>query len=57
MTGIESYIATVDLIDEDNDKVYDLNMFVDLAAGNDVAGNYTVNITASYDGDPNAETV
>ena len=55
--GVEPYIAVVDLIDEDNDKVYDLNMFVDLAAGDDVAGNYTINITASYDGDPNAAIV
>ena len=57
MTGIESYIATIDLIDEDNDKVFDLNLFVDLAAGDDTAGNYTVNITASYDADPDASTV
>ena len=32
-------------------------MTVDLAAGNDSAGNYTVNLTASFDADPDASTV
>ena len=45
------------MIDEDNDKVYSLSMTVDLAAGSDSVGNYTVNLTASFDADPDASTV
>ena len=45
------------MIDEDNDKVYNLSMTVDLAVGNDLVGNYTVNLTASFDADPDASTV
>ena len=32
-------------------------MTVDLAAGNELEGNYTVNLTASFDADPDASTV
>ena len=46
------------MVDEDNDKVYSLSMTVDLAAaGNDSVGNYTVNLTASFDADPDESTV
>ena len=43
--------------DEDNDNMYSLSLIVDLAAGNDLAGNYTIDLSASYDADPDASTV
>ena len=45
------------MIDEDNDREYSLSMTVDLAAGNDSVGNYTVHLTASFDADLDASTV
>ena len=43
--------------DEDNDGVYSLSLTVDPAASNESVGNYTVDLAASFDADPDASTV
>ena len=37
--------------------MYSLSLTVDPAAGNDLVGNYTVDLAASFDADPDASTV
>ena len=56
MTGIVSNIAQIALSDEDNNNVYSLSLTVDISAGDDIAGNYTINLIASFDNDPDAST-
>ena len=57
MTGIDQNVAQIALSDEDNDGVYSLSLTVDPAVGNDLVGNYTVDLAASFDSDPDASTV
>ena len=57
MTGINHNLAQIAMSDEDKDRVYDLSLNVNLAVGNDSVGNYTVNLIASFDADPDASAV
>ena len=53
---MDSSIASIDLIDDDIDNLAVL-LTIDLSSGSAIAGNYTVDITAYFDIDPNANTI